>query len=138
MLLTNCFAVELEAVFQQKGEKISVLKDEIEYLHSASAAAAKSASDLLQHKDEEIVTLIEDIQSLRAASTAAVKSLSNSLHHKDKNQSLKTVLTKDTTMKVADTHTILEVGLLTFVEDLLKLKKATATATKKKIAALKD
>ncbi len=41
-------------------------------------------------------------------------------------------------MKVADTHTILEVGLLTFVEDLLKLKKATATATKKKIAALKD
>ena len=130
--------VELEAAFQQKGEEILVLKDEIEYLHSASAAAAKSSSDLLQHKDEEIATLKEDIQSLRAASTAAVNSLSNSLHHKDKNQSLKTVPTKGTTMKVADTHIILELGLLTFVEDLLKLKKANAAATKKNIAVLKD
>ena len=128
--------VELEAAFQQKGEEISVLKDEIESLHSASAAAAKSSSDLLQHKDEEIATLKEDIQSLRAASAAAVKSLSDSLHHKEKNQSLKTVLTKGT-IEVANVQTILDAGLLTFVEDLLKLKKATAAATEKKIAALK-
>jgi len=118
--------VELEAAFQQKGEEISV----------ASAAAAKSSSDLLQHKDEEIATLKEDIQSLRAASAAAVKSLSDSLHHKEKNQSLKTVLTKGT-IEVANVQTILDAGLLTFVEDLLKLKKATAAATEKKIAALK-